>query len=261
MPHIFLATPCYGGMLTHVYMHSVLDLVLYGAAHGLPVTVETLAGDSLIPRARNTLVAKFLAHPDATHLLFVDADIGFAPADLVRLLELNEDVAACAYPLKQMVWDGPAVARARAGELISTAPLRYVGVPSAESRRRGRFVTADYAGTGFMLITRAAISRLIVVRPDLRYSTAHATLDAPSDHLYALFDTGIDPQTRHYLSEDYMFCCHWRALGGTIWLDTEASLTHVGIHPFAGSPGARFATCGVAQPGAHPANGTAPTIL
>jgi hypothetical protein len=243
MPHIFLATPCYGGMVSLRYFHSIMNAMVYGTNSGLAVTVETLAGDSLITRARNSLVAKFLAHKRATHLLFVDADIGFEPSHLVRLLALGEDIAACMYPLKQFFWDEQAVARARAGELITTAPLRYVGAPSTNGsrERRGDFVAADYAGTGFMLISRDAILRLIDAHPELHYTTAHVPLDVDPALLYALFDTAINPENRHYLSEDYTFCARWRALGGKIWLDTESALIHAGAHEFVGAPASRFA--------------------
>ena len=50
--HIFLATPCFGGLVTHGYLHGVLQLLRQSGADGIQVTVETLAGDSLIPRAR-----------------------------------------------------------------------------------------------------------------------------------------------------------------------------------------------------------------
>jgi hypothetical protein len=242
MPHIFLATPCYGGQVTLRYFHSIMNAMVYGVKNRLAITVETLAGDSLITRARNSLVAKFLANEQATHLLFVDADIGFEPSHLVRLLALGEDVAACMYPLKQFFWDDSAVARARAGELITTAPLRYVGAASAQGsrERRGDFVAADYAGTGFMLISRRAILRLIEAHPELHFETAHVPLDVDPALLYALFDTAIDPDNRHYLSEDYTFCARWRALGGKIWLDTQSALIHAGAHEFVGAPASRF---------------------
>ena len=242
MAHIFLATPCYGAAVTLRYFHSVINTMVYAKSSGLVITVETLAGDSLIPRARNSLVAKFLAHKQATHLLFVDADIGFEPAHLVRLLALNEDIAACMYPLKQYLWDDAAVARARDGELITTAPLRYVGSPCPREtyERRGDFVTADYAGTGFMLISRSAIVRMIEAYAHLHFTTAHAPLNVAPEFLYALFDTAIDPETRHYLSEDYNFCARWRSIGGKIWLDTESALVHAGGHEFLGDPGVRL---------------------
>jgi hypothetical protein len=242
MAHIFLATPCYGAAVTLRYFHSVINTMVYGKSSGLAVTVETLAGDSLVPRARNSLVAKFLAHKQATHLLFVDADIGFEPEHLARLLALNEDIAACMYPLKQYFWDEAAVARARAGELITTAPLRYVGTPCPPEvcEWRGDFVTADYAGTGFMLISRRAILRLIEANPHLHFTTAHVPLNVAPELLYALFDTAIDPQTRHYLSEDYNFCALWRAIGGKIWLDTKSALIHTGGHEYLGDPSVRM---------------------
>ena len=240
MTHLFLATPCYGGVVTLGYFHGVTALLLHAERSGLAMSVETLAMESLISRARNTLVAKFLAHPTATHLLFIDADIGFAPAHVMRLLAMDVDVAAAMYPLKQMFWDAAAVARARGGELISTAPLRYVGEAAEPGRDCDGFVTALFAGTGFMLIARRAITRLAAAHPELRYGGAHVPLSAPVEHLYALFDTSIDPVTRAYLSEDYTFCARWRALGGDIWLDTTSQLTHTGSHDYSGDPSVRF---------------------
>lgn len=242
-PHLFLATPCYGGQVTHRYFHSVLALMMHGIESGLPIHVETLARESLITRGRNALVAKFLAHAEATHLLFVDADIGFAPAHVRRLLEAGVDVAAGAYPLKLLEWDEGAARRARQGELISTAPLRYVGKPCEGAARReaGGFVTAEYAGTGFMLIRRAVFARLAAAYPALEYGASHAGEEAPAAPRHAFFDCEIDPDTRHYLSEDYAFCRRWRAIGGEVWLDTQSALLHTGTHEFLGDPATRFA--------------------
>ena len=50
----------------------------------------------------------------------------------------------------------------------------------------------------------------------------------------------IEPETRHYLSEDYTFCRRWRDIGGTIWLDTQGSLIHTGTHGFTGAPSLRY---------------------
>lgn len=242
---LFVATPCYGGQVTQRYLHAVIALVLRGLATGLRVHVETLGGESLITRARNTLVGKFLDRASATHLMFIDADIGFSPEAVERLLDLGEDVTAGMYPLKTMEWDAPAVARARAGELISTAPLRYVGLPCFDPpQRRDGFASGLYAGTGFMLIRRQALLRMIEAYPELRYDASHHSAGQQGPNLYALFDCTIDPETRHYLSEDYTFCRRWRAIGGTIWLDTRTPLVHCGMQDFVGDPATRFADSG-----------------
>ena len=48
--------------------------------------------ESLGTRARNTLVANFLDNDSFTHLLFIDADIGFEAKSLKRFLEYDKEV-------------------------------------------------------------------------------------------------------------------------------------------------------------------------
>jgi hypothetical protein len=59
---------------------------------------------------------------------------------------------------------------------------------------------------------------------------------AQSDNQYNLFDCMIDPDSRVYLSEDFTFCQRWLKIGGTLWLDTQSKLTHVGSQEFHGQP-------------------------
>ena len=62
-------------------------------------------GDALITRARASLVSQFLDDPAATHLLFIDADIGFEPEQVLRLIECGADMCAAIYPIKRIDWD------------------------------------------------------------------------------------------------------------------------------------------------------------
>jgi hypothetical protein len=242
-PHIFVATPCYGGAVSLRYMHGVIGLLLYGLQYGFAVSIETLSHESLITRGRNTLVSKFLDKADATHLLFIDADIGFEPQQVARMLAFGEDVVAGMYPLKTLAWDEAALDRARGGEGVDTAPIRFVGKPCEGEalETRGGFLTGQYAGTGFMMIRRDALIRLIEAYPDTRYTATHTTTEAAqSAHQYALFDCVIDKATGHYLSEDYTFCQRWRAIGGRVWLDPQGVLAHVGSHDFVGCAAGRL---------------------
>jgi hypothetical protein len=237
--HLFVATPCYGGLVHQRYMQSAIDLLQTCPAHGVRVSIELLGYDSLITRSRNALVAKFLDTESATHLLFVDADISFDAGHVLRMLRFDQDVVAGMYPLKMILWDDAAIERVRAGELPDSAPLRYVGVAceGAEGDSRDGFVTGVYAGTGFMLIRRGVFRRMIEAFPETRYTAAHTQPEpSSSPNQYALFDCMIDPATGHYLSEDYAFCQRWRSIGGTLWLDTRGELTHIGTHEFEGRP-------------------------
>lgn len=241
-PNVIVGTPCYGGLVTHVYVHSLLKLMAFATARGIQVGLWTAAHDSLVTRSRNGIVAGFLDTPDATHLMFVDADTGFEPEQFGRLLAFDEDVVAGMYPVKNLDWSKVARRSAEGGatiEQLREAGLHYVGVPCPPGEREERdgFVTAMYAGTGFMLIRRGALERLVAAHPEMNYRSTQ-TYPAPprrSDHQYGFFESMIEPETRTYLSEDFAFCHRWRQLGGKVWLDTQSRLKHVGSYEFQGT--------------------------
>jgi hypothetical protein len=245
-PLIVVATPCFGGLVTQTYMLSVLKLMQHAAQGGYRVALSLLGHDALIARARSTLVGAFLDNPAATHLLFIDADIGFEPEQVDRLLRFDQDFTAALYPYKAIDWDKIPERCTMAGETLRQAGTGYVGTfcPPQDRKVQDGFATALYAGGGFQLIRRAAIERMITAHPELRYTGLNAVSRAepPPSRLYALFDSIIDPDTGAYLSEDYAFCRRWRSLGGEIWLDTTSRLIHVGAHEFAGDHAVRFAS-------------------
>ncbi len=244
-PHIFLATPCYGGLVTQGYMQSVCGLMAAAPAAGIDLTLALLGQDALITRCRNTLVSHFMAHRLATHILFIDADIGFDPENVFRLLQAAKPVAAGVYPLKAYYWDRACQERLNEGEPLETAGLHYVGrLETGRSLvRDGDFATASFAGTGFMLIERETIERLVAAYPETGYRTidAYHKGEQPTPTAHALFDCMIDPETGTYISEDFTFCKRWQRIGGKVWLDTRAALMHSGPSDFHGVPGRRFA--------------------
>lgn len=242
--NILLGTPCYGGMLTQVYVQSLVGLL--GELRSLAAPGDSRISlalrthqDSLITRARNSIVASFLDAPQFTHLLFIDADTGFEPRQIKRMLDFDEDVVAGFYPLKAFDWVRMAsqAQPPMTGEQLRASGLNYVGLPcvGAEREEREGFVTGQYAGTGFMLLRRQALEKLIAAHPEAKYRSANVN-EPPSDHRYNLFDCTIDPETGTYLSEDYTFCRRWRKLGGKVWLDLRSKLNHVGTCEFQGVP-------------------------
>src|ERR1700761_5251421 len=101
-PNLTIGTPCFGGQVSWLYTVSLLKLQSAFTKRGWNVNYLLQAGDALIPRARQTIIGHFLNNPDATHLLFIDADIGFEPEQVIRLLEFGADVSGAVYPVKQI---------------------------------------------------------------------------------------------------------------------------------------------------------------
>jgi hypothetical protein len=222
-------------------MQSVIALIHEAVRSDFDVSLTLLGNDSLVTRSRNTLVSMFMDMPQATHLLFVDADISFDPQQVTRMLQFGEPVVAGMYPLKVLDWQRAAPSNRSHREEDA---LHYCGQPCSGTAREDRdgFVTGDYAGTGFMLIARQVIETMIEAYAELGYSGAHTYTEGPQPNSrhYALFDCLIEPERRVYLSEDYAFCWRWRRLGGKVWLDTVGRLTHTGNHDFRGNPLPRY---------------------
>lgn len=244
-PFIVVGTPCFGGVVTQDYAMSLIRLTGIAPQAGFDVAVVMLGNDALITRARSALVAKFLDNPAATHLLFIDADISFAPELVVRMLKFDRDFVAGLYPAKILDWQQALQHFGRTDETLEEAGLAYVGEVSPPHARKTEngFATGIYAGTGFQLIKRGVFERLMRAHPEAKYKALHAfpRPSQPSDNLYALFDCMIDPDTGVYLSEDYAFCRRWRALGGEIWLDLTSRLVHTGSYSFRGNASLRHA--------------------
>ena len=101
---IFLGMPMYGGMLTESTMHGLLELQSWTATNNVHLRIQTMGNESLITRARNTIVSMMMDQTDfaATHLLFIDADIGFNWQNIERLICADKDVACGIYPRKHL---------------------------------------------------------------------------------------------------------------------------------------------------------------
>src|SRR3981189_3073279 len=104
--HLMVTPPCFGGQVSSIYAGSIFHLQrAVRLRPDIDLSILMREGDALITRARANLVTLFLDNPSATHLLFVDADIGFTPDQVFRLIESEADVVAGIYPIKRVNWD------------------------------------------------------------------------------------------------------------------------------------------------------------
>jgi hypothetical protein len=243
-PFLVIGTPCYGRQVTDLYAASLLKLQLACQPRNVRLMVHMLGSEALITRARQNVVAHFLANEAATHLLFVDADIGFEPEQVFRLMDFNADVTAAIYPIKRIDWKKIAAAAEAKLDNLQSSSLSYLLQFENASRieTRGDFAKVQYAGTGFLMLRRQMLLAMIEHYPELRYAHEHRpndTLDG-SPWRYALFNCFVD-ETGNYLSEDFSFCRRWTAIGGEIWIDLQSRLTHVGTVNFEGDLSTQFA--------------------
>ena len=242
-PNLFIATPAYGCLLTTQYLQCILQTQLSLCTKGIGINLDLLGNESLITRARNLLTKRFLLS-DATHLLFIDADISWSPEAVLRLLQKDQPVVTGVYPKKMVDWKNVAtkLEPGNSKEPVHMMGLDYnINVTERETQVVNGFAKVFDAATGFMLIKREALEQL--------YSRYQRELFVVNDlpgvnqtvkDYIAVFDCMIDPDTRRYLSEDFAFSRRWQAVGGEVFADLAVPLGHTGSFHYEGDVAQRL---------------------
>tara|TARA_B100001769_G_scaffold170640_1_gene134419 strand:+ start:318 stop:1049 length:732 start_codon:yes stop_codon:yes gene_type:complete len=235
MVKLFLSTPCYGGLCLEKYMIGVIKLQLLLIREGIQLMIDTTENESLVHRARNVAIGRFMQKTDAEYFMFIDADVDFDPGSVVRLIKSGHDVSVAIYPKKVVMWE-QAKKAVEAGDERDMAMLSSSLVANIGALHRtveNGFVEVLDGPTGFMVITRTALDKMHEhYKEELNCVNDHQNRDF--DEYCALFDCMIDPDNRRYLSEDYAFCRRWQQMGGKIFADCGTTLGHVGNLPFTG---------------------------
>ena len=235
MTKLFLSTPCYGGLCLEKYLKSIVQLQLLLIREGVQLMLDTTENESLVHRARNVSIGRFMQKTDADFFMFIDADVEFDPKAVVRLLKSGHDISVSVYPKKVVMWDQARTAVEGGDErdmsLLSSSLVANIGAHK-RSVVDG-FVEVLDGPTGFMMISRSALEKMHEHYKDtLTCKNDHQGRDF--DEYCAIFDCMIDPDSKRYLSEDYAFCRRWQQMDGKIYADVTTTLGHVGNLPFSG---------------------------
>ena len=250
---IFLGMPMYGGLLSEATMHGLLQLQQWSYERGVGFRFQSMGNESLITRARNTIVSMMMDQQDyvATHLLFIDADIGFSAQNIERLLCSEKDVACGVYPrkhiylekIKKILEETP---NATPDEIEARALGYNINFDNPNDLRgENGFFKVNEAATGMMLVKREVFRTMFKKFPERKYETDQIVNGAHyrSDNCYDLFAVGpyktLDQ--KRYLSEDYYFSRLWQECGGKIWADLAMPLTHFGNRAYKGHVGSLIA--------------------
>lgn len=239
-PKLFVATPMYGGMCNGLYAAGMMTAVSTFTRNGLDFNYSYMMNESLITRARNNLAYDFLAS-DCTHLMFIDADIGFDANQIIPMIQADKDIICGIYPKKEINW--PMVEQAVKAGVPMEHLQHYTGAfvvnlvgdaPSVEATINEP-IEIDNGGTGFMLIKRSVFDALSDSVPsysnDMYLSTDN---ERKPKIVKEFFATSIDEISNRLLSEDYHFCKIARKAGMKVWAAPWVQLTHCGSYNFSG---------------------------
>lgn len=245
-PVIFIGLPCFGGSVNYMTMISVINLLTKLSQNGITAMLELASGESLIPKARNIVCEGFLKS-QATHLLFIDADVGFQADDILRMIQADKQVIGGHYAKKKINWDivknvvlnNPDIPAHAINAVCAETTFRPIG--DSLTFNINEPVEVESVATGMMLIKREVFEIMKEKMPEIEIvSGGSETMDPvtmtrrsdPHRKSYAFFDTSIDPESKAYTSEDFTFCIRCRKLGIPIFLAPYVRTTHTGNYEY-----------------------------
>ena len=233
MIHLVIGTPMYGGMCTSEYTQSLLNLSESANKSGVKLTTIFLGNESLIQRGRNTIAHHFMNLPDATHLLFIDADIKFRVEDVVKMIQADKSLIIGPVALKGYQWEEIRQAAingeddiARTGGVFNINKL-----PGVDMIDENEPFEIEHGGNAFMMIRRDVFETL---KPHTPIYTNGGRSLPDGVEIKDYFRVEINKDTNHLLSEDHFFCHSYRQVGGKVWCAPWVETGHFGSHLFNG---------------------------
>jgi hypothetical protein len=231
---IFIAVPAYGETFYTPCVQSLFKLAVELNQRKLHSNLAA-ASYADIAESRNVLLTHWFDKTDASHLLFVDSDMGFEPQLIFDMIEFNKPIVGVIYPKRQIDLErfARAINAGSSTEKATAAAYDYVVQKPARKTAQKGFLRVDGCGTGILLIQRSCIEAMISKLPQIvdKRPTPGLSLANKNDRTIRAFEFLTMNDGR--LSEDYSFCYRWRELcGGEIWANISHSVTHVGVRHF-----------------------------
>jgi len=231
--HLVIGTPMYGGMCTSEYTQSLLNLSESANKSNVKLTTIFLGNESLIQRGRNTVAHHFMNLPDATHLLFIDADMKFRTEDVVRMIQADKSFIVGPVALKGYNWEEIRQAAINGEEDINrTGGVFNINkLPGIDMVDENTPFEIEHGGNAFMMLRRDVFETL---KPHTPIYTNGGRSLPDGVEIYDYFRVEINKDTNHLLSEDYFLCHSYRQLGGKVWCAPWVETGHFGSHLFNG---------------------------
>lgn len=215
---LLIATPSPDPFFDGGFMDSLFNTKLLIEKLGGFCDFHKLPGCSDIINGRAVLFTPFV-NSDFTHTLQIDADMRWAPMDVVRMLKLNEPFIAVAGPRKG---DGELVfAATNADDQGHTHPAIVY------QTEQGLIAEVTEVGGAFVMMDRQFAERMTTAYESLKYQSADGRVH------WGLWLPMIE--NLRYRGEDYSLCKRWRDIGGKVKVLTTVRLGHTGTKTWEGA--------------------------
>lgn len=219
---LFIFVPAFGQIVTATTFLTTHALQQHLLTKGVQGGISTLSFPDIAELRAMAMTIWYDTMPDSSHMLFIDADMGFPPDLVTDMLLFNEPIVGTIYPQRKhpIGWAGS-------------------GTGSPHTQRRGDFMEVEGVGMGCTLIRRDVVDIMLAKMPHLvdtrlaLHPAGDTIRQAGSNRIIRAWEK-LDLPERGLVSEDLSFCIRWRQCGGQVWANIGKRISHVGPFDYSG---------------------------
>ena len=227
MTKLMIGTPAHKGNLSIGYALSFCKTVQLLAVNGIVVVPRIAPSGSLLVEERNRIIEDFW-NSDCTHLLCIDADLGWAPPAVQAMLDVKKDFVAGVYPARNVMEE--------------TFIFRPILNDDMSFISENHLLKMEYVPAGFLLLSRECIKKMREALPHLHYAPKQDFNSNPPE-AFLFFNTEV--YEGEFWGEDFTFCRNAKKAGIDIWVDPLIQFEHDGqigaLHQYIASKQAKAA--------------------
>lgn len=253
---IMIATPAYGGEVTTTYCDALLWLLDHFRENHPQIRLQhKFLSLSVLPFMRNLFASLVMQDESYTHLLFIDADMGFAPSLIEQMIAADKPVVGSMAPHRKFDYakfyelhgqiPDPTIARLVAMDYVNAGSIDFASGAARPGEVRstddivthGACIRVRKTGAGVLLIKREVFEALKNRYPEL-WCEAIADTYGNFGLTRGVLQCFEPMPNEHglYGGEDAAFCRRWiEGCGGEIWSVVTETIVHVGTEKYVGN--------------------------
>lgn len=219
---VFVFVPAFGQMVSTTTFLTTHALQQAFAAKGIGGGISSLSFPDIAELRAMAMTIWYDTMPDTSHLLFIDADMGFDPQLVLDMLLFDEPLIGAIYPQRRL-------------------PMSWAGSGNGQptTERRGNFMVVEGVGFGCTVLRRDLVTAMLEKMPELvdtRISLHPAgdTLRQAGTHRLIRAFEKMDVPSRGLISEDLSFCIRAAQCGIKTWAAIGHKMSHVGPFDYNG---------------------------
>lgn len=188
------------------------------STNGYRIGYDKIQGESLISRARNRSISRFIRDGSFDWFFSIDSDIVFDHDLYKKLMSHNKEFIGAIYRVKSKK-----VASSSVPISVDGAPWKGKTIDMYNGLQEMMYVS-----TGCLLVNKTVIMDMVNKYPELLYQD-----DYSDENTWGFYNPMIVDYygTKRYLSEDWAFCYRAREIGIKIYADTDIRIGHMHMTP------------------------------